>query len=608
MVVYASTKPAVLPMEALGSTGDGESDPSRATTLTSDLDSIRTVSSHEEEDQEKALTPQISKASHRMALSRTATSIRTTDTMDPAFEIDWDENDPENPHNWSLLYKCVALGFISYTTFIVVLYSTSYTTGIFQMQEEFNEPSKSKITLGLTTFLLGLAFGSLLLAPISEVYGRKPVYAISMFFFVVLIIPCGLSHSLNAILVVRFFGALAGSAMIANAPGTVNDIVSDEYRALAFSIWSLGPLNGPVFGPIIGGFVTQYLGWRWTNWLVIILAFVGWIMVMAMKETYSPTLLAQRARIRREETGDDRWHSRYDQRMPFLELMKVNLSRPIIMAFTEPICIFWNVYIAIIYGILYLCFVAYPIVFAGLRGWTISMSGLAFVGIGVGSVITIVMEPAIRKMINAHKVDPETGEVPMEAMVSVVCIAAILTPIGELWFAWTCAPPVHWIWPILAGIPFGAGNTAVFIYAANYLAGSYGIFSASAMAGNAVIRSLLGGLLPLAGPAMYSALGPHWSGTLLGLVQVCIIPIPVVFYKYGTKIRKKSALISRMEAERQRIEGKRNRMLRKNAAMTDVEKAIQVVGEAGMAGVADRELELEGGHERMSAHDKSKHS
>lgn len=160
-------------------------------------------------------------------------------------------------------------------------------------------------------------------------------------------------------------------------------------------------------------------------------------------------------------------------------------------------------------------------------------------------------------MINAHKVDPETGKVPPEAMVSVVCIAAVLVPLGELWFAWTCMPvTTHWIWPILAGIPFGAGNTTVFIYANNYLTHSYGIYAASAMAGNSVVRSLIGGTLPLAGPAMYANLGPHWAGTLLGLVQVAIIPIPVVFYKYGARIRMKSALISSMQADKARLEGK----------------------------------------------------
>lgn len=202
--------------------------------------------------------------------------------------------------------------------------------------------------------------------------------------------------------------------------------------------------------------------------------------------------------------------------------------------------------ICIIYGILYLCFVAYPIVFTDLRGWSISISGLSFSGIGIGCMIVICSSGLIRKMINAHAKD-ENGETPPEAMMSVVCIASICIPLGQLWFAWTCYPTtIHWAWPIAAGIFFGAGNGAVFIYAGNYLAHSYGIYAASAMAGNAVVRSLTGGTLPLAGPALYKALGPNWAGTLLGVLEVLIIPIPFLFYKYGAKIREKSTLIRRM--------------------------------------------------------------
>lgn len=126
-----------------------------------------------------------------------------------------------------------------------VLYSTSYTSGIYALQEEFNVSSEAVVTLGVTTYLLGLAVGSLILAPISETYGRKPVYAIAMIIFSLLVIPCARATSMVEIIVIRFFGAIAGSSMIANAPGTVGDIVSDEHRALAFSIWSIGPLNGP---------------------------------------------------------------------------------------------------------------------------------------------------------------------------------------------------------------------------------------------------------------------------------------------------------------------------------------------------------------------------
>lgn len=330
-----------------------------------------------------------------------------------------------------------------------------------------------------------------------------------------------------------------------------------------------------------------------------------------ISETYSPTLLQKKAKLKRKETGEERYWSRYDQRLSFIELMKVNLSRPFIMAIKEPICIFWNVYIGIIYGslslpyprspasphshgphppgILYLCFVAYPIVFQGSRHWTLGFSGLAFIGIGIGSMLTICFEPLIRRMINLHAPEPGTDRPPPEASISIVCIAAVLCPIGELWFAWTCVPAsIHWAIPIAAGIPFGAGNTAVFIYASNYLVHSYGIYAASAMAGNSLVRSLLGGTLPLAGPALYEALGANWAGTLLGGLEILIIPIPFVFYRYGAKIRRRSALISSLREDHERGERKRTRAKEK----IGVEEKEKVEGEAGL-GLPDASFKKE---------------
>ena len=234
--------------------------------------------------------------------------------------------------------------------------------------------------------------------------------------------------------------------------------------------------------------------------------------------------------------------------------------------------IFWDLYIALIYGILYLCFVAYPIVFMDLRGWTPGFTGLAFTGIGVGGMITIVAEPLIRKWIHAHKPDPETGSPPPEAMVSVVCLAAILIPVGEIIFAWTCTPNVHWIAPIIAGLPFGAGNCAVFIYASSYLVHSYDIYAASALAGNAVLRSAMGATLPLAGPSMYKALGANWAGTLLGLLEVICIPIPFVFYRYGARIRSRSTLIRQMRADREKADKKRAKAAEKAGRRTETDK------------------------------------
>lgn len=198
--------------------------------------------------------------------------------------------------------------------------------------------------------------------------------------FILFVLPCALAENIETILVVRFFGAFCAAAMISNAPGSVNDIVDEEHRALAFSIWSIGPMNGPVIGPVVGGFVYQYLGWRWTNWVVMIVAGVAWVAVSLIRETYTPAILRARAKKKRKETGDSRWWSRYDEKVTFWPLLKVNLSRPFHMTVTEPICIFWDIYIALIYAILYLCFVAYPIVFGDLRGWSYGFIGLSYSG------------------------------------------------------------------------------------------------------------------------------------------------------------------------------------------------------------------------------------
>ncbi|KAL2824619.1 major facilitator superfamily domain-containing protein [Aspergillus cavernicola] len=495
------------------------------------------------------------------SLTRKVTSIGTTGTADPSYEVDFEnEDDPANPKNWTLKYKGMSIAMLSWNTLVIVLHSTSYTSGISVIGEEFGT-SNTIVTLGLTFYLIGLAIGSMFMAPLSEVYGRKPVSVMCLGIFTVLIIPCALAKSVEALIVVRFIGAFFGSVMISTAPGMVSDLVNDEQRALALSVWSIGPINGPVVGPILGGFVTQYLGWRWMNWIALILSGVAFGFACFMKETYSPIILQKKAARMRKETDDGRWWSRYDQKTSLAEMLKVNLSRPFVMAVVEPICIFWNLYIAIVYGILYLCFTAYPIVFRDIRGWSLGLSGLAFCGIGVGCLIMIACEPFVRRMIKSHKIDPETGKVPPEAMVSIVCIAAILIPTGELWFAWTCAPAsIPWIVPILGGVLFGCGNAGVFIYASNYLTDSYGVYAASAMAGNSVVRSVLGGVMPLVGTYLYDGIGPNWAGTLLGLLEVAIIPIPFVFYKYGYKIREKSALISRMQEDKKRLERKRKRL------------------------------------------------
>lgn len=128
-----------------------------------------------------------------------------------------------------------------------VIYSTIYTSAIDGMQKEFDVP-RTVVLLGLTTNLFGIALGSVILSSLSEIYGRRPLYLISVLLFGVLILPVALATNVEAILISRFLGGFFGGSVISSSPGSVTDITDDRYRALAISCWSLGAMNGPVLG------------------------------------------------------------------------------------------------------------------------------------------------------------------------------------------------------------------------------------------------------------------------------------------------------------------------------------------------------------------------
>lgn len=186
--------------------------PSSSPASSSRHDSINSIDSDPLEPLERALTPNQETAPEQeihLRQTRTAatgTSIGTTGSRMPDYEVDFEPDDRENPRNWPLWYRGMTIGFISFSTWTIVLYSTSYVSGIPGMMKEFGTHNQAVATLGVTTYLLGLAAGSLLCAPLSEQYGRRPVYIGSLALYCVFIIPCALATSLQEVIVIRFFG------------------------------------------------------------------------------------------------------------------------------------------------------------------------------------------------------------------------------------------------------------------------------------------------------------------------------------------------------------------------------------------------------------------
>jgi hypothetical protein len=226
--------------------------------------------------------------------------------------------------------------------------------------------------------------------------------------------------------------------------------------------------------------------------------FTGVICIIGIifySETYAPVLLRQRAEKLSKATGLV-YRSRFEEKslVKLGHLFKVSLSRPWIFLFREPIVFFLSLYMAIIYGVLYMFFGAYPIVYEEERGWSLGEGGLAFFGIAVGfmlgSIYCIWDNQRYAKLVDAHAGRP----VPPEARLSSAIVGGFALPISLFWFAWTTYPSINFMVPIVASIPFGFGMMLVFISQTNYLIDAYLIYAASVLAANSVLRSLFGAI------------------------------------------------------------------------------------------------------------------
>jgi multidrug resistance protein len=145
-----------------------------------------------------------------------------------------------------------------------------FAPGVEGVLVEFHSTSITLASFVVSIYVLGYCIGPLFVAPLSEMYGRAPVYHVSNVLYLIFTVACAVSSSLPMLIVFRFFAGAVGSTPISIGGGTFGDLFRVEERGAAISIWAMGPLLGPVVGPVAGGFLAEAAGWRWIFWLITI--------------------------------------------------------------------------------------------------------------------------------------------------------------------------------------------------------------------------------------------------------------------------------------------------------------------------------------------------
>ena len=289
--------------------------------------------------------------------------------------------------------------------------------------------------------------------------------------------------------------------------------------------------------------------WQWVlGLLTIFAAIITLLGFFVYSETYAPVLLRQRAQTLQRATGKH-YISKLDlnKNVSIGHQLKVALSRPWQLLFYEPIVLLLSLYVAVIYGILYSFFAAFPIVFQEVRGWSPGIGGLAFLGLLVGMVMAILYVAAYVNPKYSKTVDEYGGIMaPPENRLPPSLIGAPLLVFGLTGFAATDFPSIHWIVPILFSAPIGAAIVLLFLALQNYLIDSYLLYAASVLAANSVIRSTLGAAFVLFTKYMYSPgglsverYGIHIGPAIAAGLSLLFLPFPFLFYRRGAAIRER---------------------------------------------------------------------
>jgi len=387
-----------------------------------------------------------------------------------------------------------------------------YSNALTGMAEEFGISMQAG-RCGAMIFLVLYAFGCELWAPWSEELGRKPVLQASLFLVNIWQLPCALGKNFGTIMIGRALGGLS-SAGGSVTLGMIADMweADDQQYAVAFVVFS--SVSGSVLGPVVGGFVEEYLNWRWNMWIQLIFgAFVQIVHLLFVPETRS-TILMDRIAKKRRESGENPNVYGPNELVPFKERFSmkeilITWIRPFRMFVTEPIVLTLSLLSGFSDALIFMFIQSFSLVYKQWNFGTVEL-GLAFIPILVGYTIAwLSFFPVIRRNVVERRKKPDDERAQYESRLWWLLYTAPCLPLGLIGFAWTSlGPPVHWMGTMVFSAIVGIANYSIYMATIDYMICAYGPYSASATGGNGWSRDFLAGVLTVPATPFFTSMYP----------------------------------------------------------------------------------------------------
>ena len=270
-----------------------------------------------------------------------------------------------------------------------------------QVLRDFRTDSALYQILLVSIWDLGEGCGPFFVAPLSELYGRMPVYHAGNALAIICSISAALSSNISMLIAFRFLNGFVMTALTLS-PSIAGDLFRKEERGTAMAV-SIGfQLIGPFIGPILGGYIAANLGWRWTIWVITIaVGVVASFSLIFCRETYQVKILERKTERLRKETGNQALMSKHHEAVNTTSVVQ-SLVRPVRMIFCAPIVGIISLYTAFSYGLSYLILTTLTEIMETTYQFGQGPVGLAFLGCGMSKIR--LAKPSICPLtLNSHR-------------------------------------------------------------------------------------------------------------------------------------------------------------------------------------------------------------
>ncbi|KAF2188866.1 MFS general substrate transporter [Zopfia rhizophila CBS 207.26] len=441
-----------------------------------------------------------------------------SDNNEEHLHLDTERLEYTDPKNWPTKKKWTHILIVASMTMSTPLASAIHTPALEQVAIELSV-DESVASLSVPTYVLGFATGPLLIAPLSKVFGRLPIYNTCNLLLMLGNVGCALAPDMGWLLVFRFLAGCAGASPITQGSGTIADIIEKEKRGRAVALVAFGSLWGPMLGPAAGGRIVE---------------------TKHQQPTSTAPLVGPKSPLLSSLHRDDA----HQPEVSLFRLLCKAVGAPFRLT-CQPIFFTVAAISAFFYSLQIFLYVDIPKTYKTQYSFPPSKQGLVFLGTGIGMTMGLLTFGLFSDQIMIRLAG--TGPRKPEYRLPLMMISTFLASFGLATYALTASPSVTWIIPIIGNVVTGAGLYSISMSAATYLIDLSPEWAVDSAAMLSIVRFPTGAVVSALSEKIVVIVSRTVLKEIFAAAALGALPVIYVLYKKGGVLRAKYSIVSKID-------------------------------------------------------------